>query len=532
MSDMKDKITNPDVVDENSNEEATDVETTTAESSKDSVPVDETVVAETTAVESDADRTPVSEVTVSEEIEAESAKKDKKKPLIAAATVAVLLAGIYGGGAYYYSSHFPHAMKANGKSLGEMTVAEAEKVFTDDLASHSVTIKEKEREEVLDATSFGTVIDVGSQVQDYFDSLNPYTWFTNMFGEKDTTLTLNVSYDEAALNGVIDSMECFKEENVKAPKSCYIQAGEKEFEIVPEEPGNTVLKEEFIAAIEDCLSTCKTELNLEEANLYKLPKYFATDEAVTDALATANTYTKGTITHDFTYTTETLDYNTTKNWIEISKDFKVKLNASDVGDYVDALGKKYNTVGSARPFTTASGSKITIAEGDYGWQINFKKEKKQLIEDIKKGEDINRKPIYLYTAAKQTEKTDIGDSYVEVSISAQELWLFVDGDCVMNTSVVTGKPKFDTEKGVYGLTYKKRDDYLEGYNADGTPYRSHVDYWMPFNGNQGLHDASWRDDFGGSIYKSNGSHGCVNCPVWAAATLFKYVDENFPVIIY
>ena len=121
---------------------------------------------------------------------------------------------------------------------------------------------------------------------------------------------------------------------------------------------------------------------------------------------------------------------------------------------------------------------------------------------------------------------------MEVNLAAQELWLFVDGDCIMNTSVVTGKPPHVTYSGVYGITYKKRDDYLEGYNADGTPYRSHVEYWMPFNGNQGLHDASWRDSFGGNIYKTNGSHGCVNCPTWAAATLFKYVDENFPVIIY
>ena len=461
-------------------------------------------------------------------------QKKKKKIIIALMSILLLLAAVYGGGCYYYSSHFPHAVSANGKNLGELTVADAEKVFTDDLASHSITIVEKEREELIDATAIDTVIDVGNQVQDLFDSLNPYLWFTNMTGEKDTTLTLNVTYDQEKLNQVIDSMECFKEENIVAPKSCSIQAGEKEFEIVPEELGNTVLKDDLIPAIENCLSTCQTTLNLEEANLYKLPKYFSTDEAVTKALETANTYTKGTITHDFTYATEILDYNTTKKWISISKDFEVKLDSSAVGDYVESLGKKYNTVGSSRPFTTANGDKIKVYDGDYGWQISFKKEKKQLIEDIKSGQDINRKPIYAYTAAEQTEETDLGDSYVEVSISAQELWLFVDGDCVLNTSVVTGRPGFDTTKGVYGITYKKRDDTLEGYNADGTPYSSHVDYWMPFNGNQGLHDASWREEseFGGNTYKTNGSHGCVNCPVWAAAELYKYVDENFPVIIY
>ena len=456
----------------------------------------------------------------------------KKRILLIGGIIILVLAAIYAGGCYYYSSHFPHAISANGQSLGELTVADAEKVFTEDYDAHSITVTEKEREEIIDATAIQTQIDVGSQVQDLFDSLNPYLWFTNIFGNKDHTLVLDVSYDQAALEQVIDSMEGFRKENIVKPVSCYIEAGEKEFEIVPEVPGNTILRDDFVEAIENCLATCQTSLNLEEAGLYKQPKYFSTDEVVTKALDTANLYTHGTIVHDFTYTTETIDYDTTKDWIEISKKFKVSLNDSDVGDYVESLGKKYNTMGSSRPFTTATGSKINVYDGDYGWKIDFQKEKKQLIKDIKSGKDVNRQPVYEYTAAIQTEETDIGDSYVEVSISAQELWLFVDGSCVLNTSVVTGKPPHDTYKGVYGITYKKRDDYLEGYNNDGTPYRSHVDYWMPFNGNQGLHDASWRDEFGGNIYKTNGSHGCVNCPTYAAATLYKYVDENFPVIIY
>ena len=458
-------------------------------------------------------------------------KKKRRWPFVLAALL-VLLGAVYGGGYYYYSSHFPHAITANGKSLGEMTVEEAEKVFTDDIDAHSIVLKEKEREETVSASAIHTVIDVGSQVQDLFDSLDPRLWFTNMFGEKDTTLTLDVSYDKEAMTGLVDSLECFKKENIVAPKSTYIQAGETEFEIVPEVLGNTVIKKRLIAAIEESLATCKTSIDLVEEDIYKLPKYYAKDEVVIKARDTANKYTHGTIVHDFTYATETIDYNTTKDWIIISKDFKTELSSSLVGDYVESLGNKYNTMGSARPFTTANGNKINVYNGDYGWRIDFKKEKKKLIKEIKSGKDVNRKPIYSYTAAIQTKETDIGDSYVEVNLAAQELWLFVDGDCIMNTSVVTGKPPHVTYSGVYGITYKKRDDYLEGYNADGTPYRSHVEYWMPFNGNQGLHDASWRDSFGGNIYKTNGSHGCVNCPTWAAATLFKYVDENFPVIIY
>ena len=35
---------------------------------------------------------------------------------------------------------------------------------------------------------------------------------------------------------------------------------------------------------------------------------------------------------------------------------------------------------------------------------------------------------------------------------------------------------------------------------------------MPFDGGRGLHDASWREYFGGDIYHFGGTHGCVNMP--------------------
>ena len=59
-----------------------------------------------------------------------------------------------------------------------------------------------------------------------------------------------------------------------------------------------------------------------------------------------------------------------------------------------------------------------------------------------------------------------------------------------------------------------------------------VTYWMPFHDGQGLHDASWRSNFGGNIYQTNGSHGCVNLPTYAAATIYSYIDSNYPIVLY
>ena len=56
---------------------------------------------------------------------------------------------------------------------------------------------------------------------------------------------------------------------------------------------------------------------------------------------------------------------------------------------------------------------------------------------------------------------------------------------------------------------------------------------MPFYGNYGMHDAPWRGAFGGRIYRGNGSHGCVNMPVWAARELYNSIpDSNVAVVVY
>ena len=86
---------------------------------------------------------------------------------------------------------------------------------------------------------------------------------------------------------------------------------------------------------------------------------------------------------------------------------------------------------------------------------------------------------------------------------------------------------YGTPVGIYGITYKERDATLRGEG-----YASPVSYWIPFNGNVGMHDASWRGSFGGEIYLRGGSHGCVNLPVKKAEKIYEYVEKGEPVIVY
>lgn len=121
------------------------------------------------------------------------------------------------------------------------------------------------------------------------------------------------------------------------------------------------------------------------------------------------------------------------------------------------------------------------------------------------------------------------NSYVELDITRQKVWLYVNGACVLESPCVTGNVNKGngTPTGTFFLSYKERNATLEGED-----YSSFVGYWMPFNGGIGFHDATWRKEFGGNIYLNNGSHGCVNLPLEKAKVLYQYISKSMPIIVY
>ena len=214
-------------------------------------------------------------------------------------------------------------------------------------------------------------------------------------------------------------------------------------------------------------------------------------------------------------------------WI-IDDGKNVTLQEEAAAEFVAGQAKAHDTYGKKRKFTTTGGEVLTLPSGAYGWKTDRKKETEALVALIQSGAKENREPIY---AAKGYCKgaDDIGSSYVEINLTAQHLYLYKDGEIVLESDFVSGNMSkgYVTPAGVFGLTYKTKDAVLRG--AD---YESKVKYWMPFNGNIGMHDASWRRSFGGEIYLTNGSHGCINLPTAKAREIYDVVTTLFPVVCY
>ena len=124
-----------------------------------------------------------------------------------------------------------------------------------------------------------------------------------------------------------------------------------------------------------------------------------------------------------------------------------------------------------------------------------------------------------------------GLNYVEVDIGNQHVTLYENCRKVMETACVTGIPNKAraTHPGVFKIDYKQRNRILRGSRNE---YASFVNYWMPFDGGIGLHDATWRGSFGGEIYKYSGSHGCVNLPLSFAKNLYAHVYPGETVYVH
>lgn len=202
-----------------------------------------------------------------------------------------------------------------------------------------------------------------------------------------------------------------------------------------------------------------------------------------------------------------------------------------VSEYLQGLKNKYDTEPGSVSFTTHKGVKMRISTQNCGWHMNIEMTRINLEEGADNKTAVidpawNSGCIY-------SSKNDVGNKYVEVSIEEQKVFLVEDDEVIFETDCVTGTNGYsDTTKGVFQVQSKASPTTLKDEDKNGNKYEQPVEYWIAFNGSQGMHDALWRGEFGGEIYKTWGSHGCVNLPLESAKRIYEEVYIYYPVIVY
>ncbi len=366
-----------------------------------------------------------------------------------------------------------------------------------------------------------------NEIPKIYQLQNSFQWVGSLFQEQRFEMDALYSYDETRLIRQINALNCLTEPVVQ-PKNVSFKYSNGSYEPVKEVYGTVIRKTTLVQAVKRSIENGCTHFDLEENQCYENPTYTLNSFKTHITQNLLNKYASTQITYRFGSEDEILNGSTVNKWLGIDGDLDVVINKTAVKKYVSDLSRKYDTVGTARDFKTSTGKTVTVKGGLYGWKIDQNSESEALYENIIQGDTITKEPVYSQKAFSRGEN-EIGSTYLEINITKQHVWFYVNGVLVVGGAVVTGNPYrgWSTVTGLYMLNYKQK-----GATLVGQGYESAVTYWMPFYGNIGLHDASWRSSFGGEIYKQRGTHGCVNAPFYLAKTIFEKIEEGTPIVCY
>lgn len=466
-----------------------------------------------------------------EEAQSEVVSIDKKKIFIVIGAIVLTLVAIYLGLSVYFMSHFYFGTKINGVDVSGASIESAKETVQQAMSNYELVITEKDgTTDTIVGSEIELLVQWNDDLEGFLDQQNGFAWPIKIFMPEIHNGISRLSYNEAKLDSVISGLSCMASAKQIMPQDARVSEYSEEtgYALVPAVEGTAVNKEVLETCIKGCINNMERELVLVDRQVYYLPNVLDTDEDLLAAIDQLNLCASAVITYQVGSSTQVLDKETFIPWLYVDENLQVAVNAESLEAYVKELADTYNTCYDAKKLKTSYGSTVTITNSHYGWKVDQEAEKAAITADIMAGTTVTRDLNYSMTANSH-EGNDFGDSYVEINLTSQELFLYVDGSLILKTEFVSGDAKkgWSTPGGAFGLTYKERDATLNGDN-----YSTPVDYWMPFNGNIGMHDATWRGSFGGSIYKRNGSHGCINLPWSSAKTIFSYVDSGFPVLVY
>ena len=487
---------------------------------------------------------PISEEELDEKIVPIQKKKHKglKVTGIIAAILAVTAGCAYGAVTYYYADRFFEGTYINGIDCSNKTAYEVEQAIASTVEAYSIEVTSRNQDpQTISGSQIGYQYMSDGEVLNLLKQQKPYEWVRGFMETRSYNTQENVTFDKTLLQNEVKALNCAQPENQVEPENAYVAMNGDEFTIVPETEGSKLKVKEAYKALDAAISGSQTSIDLGSTpDVYAVAAVTSEDSTLQATRDAYNNYTKASITYTFGDQTVTLDGSTLKNWLQF--DEKGQLVQDDasftqhVKDFVAQLASEHNTVGTTRSFNTTSGRTVSVYGSAYGWKIDQDAEAAQLTEEIRTGTQTTREPVYSMRA-NAYGYNDIGSTYIEVDLSSQHMYYYQGGSIIFDSDIVSGDIRYDdraTPPGIFTLYYKKSPDVLRGAKKpDGTyEYETSVTYWMPFNGGIGFHDATWQAYFGGDRYTYAGSHGCINMPLDAAATLYSIIDTNVPIVCF
>ncbi len=460
--------------------------------------------------------------------------KKKIPQIILGAFAALIIVGVsctYTYGAFFFSEHFLPDIVINGIDVSNLSIDEARALLDEELNSYSLLIVGEETKDILTAEDIGLshnyTVDGGDILEETIAHQNAITWlFTDV--RSNGAIEISSTYNKEKTDAAIEELSCMNPEEEREPQDAYLEYQDGRYVIVPEQAGNLIDADALHAAVYEALDSKANEISLD--GMYPEAEVTADDEFLNLQADNANAILDADITIASRVHTVEVDPDSINTFLVFNEDGSVSLDRDVVFDWVmdNVTGPNY-TMGIERTIETPSSGTVTVSGGNYGYWVHSSDETTQLMEDLVSDEPVEREPVWRVEENGSTSNDGVGDTYIDVNIDEQMVYVIKDGEIDFSTDCVTGSVSsgHDTPTGTYYVSWKTTDWTMRTYN-------SFVNYWMPIDDSTGvgLHDATWRSSFGGSIYRSNGSHGCINLPLDAARYIYNNTEVEIPVIVH
>ena len=446
----------------------------------------------------------------------------KSNKLLIVGLILILVIGVVLVGVFEFSKEHFGRTTIQDVDCSWLSVEKAKERIEDNIGETEVTFT------IGGKTYVATYEDLGAEVSS--EKLETLLESQNFFGQNDFTLENCVSVSKEKVKDFLSSISELKEESVVKPQNAYIKFDGNSFVIEKEVIGNQINYDKAYNIIAEAITGVDENINIDLTPAMELPQILSTDTELISNCNELNNMLSTVITIKLMDGSEyTLDKDVMRNWITYDEtDFSFELEKG-VTKFVEEISKDAKDVTTVQFKGTDVGYVTMPAFEERIPKVMEDETVEFIIDKLKNGESYTGKPIY-----DEDPVTEDLNSYVEIDITRQRVFMYVDGKCIVDTPTVTGNvgAGYYTPTGVFYLNNKVYDTVLRGTNSDGSKYASPVLYWMPFYKGFGLHDANWRDKFGGEIYKNNGSHGCVNLPTNDAKTIYDNITYDMPIFIY
>lgn len=458
-----------------------------------------------------------------------------KKLIISIVTAFVVIVIAYSAGIGYYAEKFQANTKFGNIDISNLTLTEAQAKIEQDIHDKVFTITENGQElGTIQLGELEPVLQTEEVLEQTYNSQNPNEWITGYFQSDEHTNALmdNMELDRALLNQKLAEIGLSNDSRQPAIDATIDYTESQGYYITDSEAGDQLDLQEVQDLIINGIQNGESTIEVNSA--YLEPEVTNEDEklqAVMDEIEQA----KSTEIHlEFAGNSVTIPQEKIEEWIYFDSSNNIVYDEELIYEYLGTLNEQYSTYANPREFQSTAEGVVTVQPGTLGWSIDRESETQNILADLQAGGTVTREPSIVGTGYSATESDDIGDSYIEVSVDLQTMWVYVDGEVVIETPIVTGQIGTDTVPGAYSIWNKEEDSTLTGYNPrTEKDYEQPVDFWIPFDDTgQGIHDANWQSSFGGNTYQVSGSLGCINTPPGVMADVFNAAFVGMPVIIH